>query len=86
MKRTGIEIRNFVSKPLNFKMIEEADIIFVMEKHHKYKILSLVPEAKDKIFILNVPDPAGKEISHYERIRDIIKEKIENIVLERIGK
>ncbi len=86
MKRIGIEIRNFVSKPLNFKIIEESDIIFVMEKHQKYKILSFVPESKNKIFILDVPDPAGKEISHYERIRDIIKEKIENIVLKRIGK
>lgn len=86
MKKEGIEIKNFIPKPLNFKMVEESDLIFVMEKHQKIKILSFVPEAEDKIFVLDIPDPAGKEILYYEKTRDIIKEKVKNIFLTRIGK
>ncbi len=84
MKKVGIEIKNFVSKPLNFQMLKESDLIFVMEESQKEKILSIIPKEENKIFVLDVPDPAGKELFHYEEIRDIIKEKIKNIVLKRI--
>lgn len=85
MKEVGIEIPDTVSKPINFKMIEEADLIFVMENFQREKIVSYAPESREKIIVLDIPDPAGKEISHYREIRDKIKEKIKNIVLKRIG-
>ena len=86
MREIGIDITGFYSKPLNFEKVEEADLIFTMEEKQKDRIISFFPEAKDKIITLNVPDPAGKEISYYRKTRDIIKKKIEEIVLKRIGK
>ena len=86
LNEIGIELEKVFSQPLDFEKIEEADLIFTMEEKQKDRIISFFPEAKDKIITLNVPDPAGKEISYYRKTRDIIKKKIEEIVLKRIGK
>lgn len=49
---TWIHARKRVSREL----IEWADVIFVMENHHKGVLLSISPEAEDKIIVLDVPD------------------------------
>jgi len=49
---TWINARKKVSKDL----IEWADVIFVMEDYHKDVILSICPEAKEKVVVLNIPD------------------------------
>jgi len=69
---------------LNERIIEDADLIFVMEEKHREKVLQRKPEALDKIFILNVPDPAGGNIFQYREIRDIIRERIKKEVLTRM--
>ncbi len=80
----GIDIQNFISSVVTGDIIEFSDLIFVMEEKHREKVLELSPGATDKVFVLNVSDPAGGNIYHYRRIRDIIKEKIRDIVLTRI--
>ena len=84
LSEIGINIEKDFSQPLDFRKVEEADIIFVMEERQKEKIISFLPEAEEKITVLDIPDPAGKDFSFYRQIRDIIKEKIEKIVLKRI--
>jgi len=49
---TWIHARKRVSRSL----IEWADLIFVMEGHHKDVILSICPEAERKVIVLDIPD------------------------------
>lgn len=37
-------------------LIEWADLIFAMEEYHKDIIVSLKPDAKNKVIVLNIPD------------------------------
>ena len=38
------------------ELIEWADIVFVMERHHGEFLLDLNPSAENKIFVLDIPD------------------------------
>ena len=49
---TWIHARRRISKDL----IDWADLIFVMEEHHRDVILSISPEAKKKVIVLGIPD------------------------------
>ncbi|MCM8817706.1 MAG: L-threonylcarbamoyladenylate synthase [Candidatus Omnitrophica bacterium] len=84
LKEEGIEMENFVTTLVTKQMIEQNDLIFGMEERHREKILELSPEASDKLFVLNVPDPVGGNIYRYRETKDIIKEKIFDFVLKRI--
>jgi protein-tyrosine-phosphatase len=57
-----------------------------MEKSHKDSILNMMPGIDKKVRLLgegdNIPDPIGQEIGEYRRVRDIIKDRIENVFLE----
>jgi protein-tyrosine phosphatase len=56
VKSAGTE--NFARIKVNSKLLIWADLIFVMEKHHKEKIISKFPnETKNmEIIILEIPD------------------------------
>jgi len=49
---TWIHARKRVSESL----IKWADQIFVMESYHKEVILSICPEAEEKVIVLDIPD------------------------------
>ncbi len=80
----GIKLDQFISRTLTSDLIENSDLIFVMEEKHSQIVLNLCPHCSDKIFVLDVPDPAGKDIFEYRRVRDIIKQRIQDTVIKRI--
>lgn len=94
IKEEGVDVSDFRTKNVTTDMIREADLILTMEAMHKDEILSLVPEAKSKTYLLkeyknpskinsggfNVRDPIGKPIEEYRIIRDEIKNEIERFV------
>ena len=84
LREDGLEAESILSVPFTPELADEADLIFVMESVHREKLLRITPESRDKVFVLDVPDPAGKDVSYYRQIRDIIKNKIESEVLKRI--
>ncbi|OQB73768.1 MAG: Threonylcarbamoyl-AMP synthase [candidate division TA06 bacterium ADurb.Bin131] len=84
MKEIGLDISNFTTNILTADIIDSSDIIFAMEDRHRNIILEMSPSCYDKITVLNIPDPAGKDISYYREIRDIISDKIKTQVLTRI--
>ncbi|MCM8788952.1 MAG: L-threonylcarbamoyladenylate synthase [Candidatus Omnitrophica bacterium] len=84
MKEVGIDVQKFVSKSLTREMVEFSDLVFVMEEKHRERVLQLFPQAYDRVFVLNVQDPAGGDIFKYRQIRDIIKQRIITDVLTRI--
>jgi len=60
-EREDLEVQSagtfpFAERVVNSELINWADIIFAMEHHHKDDLLRLVPEADDKIIVLEIPD------------------------------
>ncbi len=86
MREMGIVVDDFITQQLTEKIIDSSDLIFVMEEKHRSTILQMSSASCDKIILLDIPDPAGKDISHYREIRDLIKDKIKKQVLTRIKK
>ena len=84
MREIGLDIGNFTTNILTADIIDSSDLIFAMEERHKNIILEISPASYDKIIVLNIPDPAGRDISYYREIRDIISDKIKTQVLTRI--
>ncbi len=75
LRRVGIDIFGHKSKPLNEELINWADLILVMEKGHKNRVLKDWPEAGNKVFLLtefakseekDIIDPVGKPSEVYE--------------------
>jgi len=66
---TWMHARNRISKAL----IEWADLIFVMENHHKNVILSISPEAEEKVIVLDIPDIYRR---NDPELIEILKEKL----------
>jgi len=67
---TWIHARKRISKNL----IEWADLIFVMERYHKHVILSICPEAEEKVIVLDIPDMYRR---NDPELVEILKRKLE---------
>ncbi|MFP4055624.1 MAG: L-threonylcarbamoyladenylate synthase [Candidatus Brocadiia bacterium] len=59
MERHGIDISAYRSRPVTPGLIEDADVIFVLARHHGESIRSVMPEAAPKIRLL---DPSGQDV------------------------
>jgi len=74
-RENGIDITGHRSSPLNAERIETADLILVMEEHHRLAILRYDPGARDRVFLISeyaddagragVMDPIGQELDVY---------------------
>lgn len=87
MSEKRLDIKGHISCQLDEKDVEEADILLTMTKSQKEKIISVVPEAKDKVFTLceyagiegDIIDPFGGNIEAYRKSAAIIEKCIEAI-------
>ena len=70
-KSAGIDMLSPIK--VSKELLEWADIIFVMEEWHRYKLKQLFPDFKKKVFVLNIPDMFGKMD---EELIKILKVKI----------
>ncbi len=89
--REGIDVSAHRSQRVTQDMIKRSDIILVMERLHEKRILQLVPEAKNRLFLLkefakinnnnelDIADPIGRPYEFYAQTLGIIKEAIEKI-------
>ena len=92
MVERGIDISAHRSRPLTKKMVDEANLIFVMEKMHLKFTERLSRNAKGKVFLLKefgekgeggeVADPIGNELEVYRKIRDELEREIKRIFPE----
>ena len=94
MKEEGVDVSSFQTKHITPYMIKKADLIITMEPVHKDEILSMVPAAESKTYLLkeygssrvinpegySVNDPMGKPIEEYRITRDEIKSEIERFI------
>lgn len=95
MADEDIDISGHRSSPLSDGMIQEADLILVMERAHKERVLNYYPEAKEKVHLLSefgrikkedklvdpdIADPIGRPLEFYRKVFAIIKEGIGHTV------
>lgn len=92
MKERGIDVSGYVSSKLNKAHVQNADVILVMEPIHKNIILEMVPEAKDKVYLLRefsseenredlfIYDPIGKPVEFYRKTFARIENSIEGFL------
>jgi len=94
MKKEGVDLSAFKSRRLTEELIKAADLILVMEDKHKEHVKRVMPEARQKTYLLkefqaggarsypedpNVPDPIGKPFDYYQLSFEVIKGEIKRI-------
>ncbi len=81
LAKIGINSINYTSKPLNYYMIDEADLIVVMENLHKNALLNAGVDS-NKILILGggISDPYGGDEEVYFNCLEKISEGIEELL------
>ncbi len=87
LRTEGIDVSTHLSRKVSMDMIRRSDLILVMEKLHEEKILQLVPDAKNRVFLLRefakidgaslgIEDPIGKPVEFYHKTMQTIKEAV----------
>jgi len=90
MKAAGIDVSGHHSQGINKDIIRKSDIILVMERFHEQRLLQMVPEAKNRVFLLkefakindnnlDIEDPIGKDEVFYRQTFAVIKEAIDRV-------
>jgi len=91
LQKEGIDVSGHISRRVSTNMIKHSDIILVMEKIQEERILQLVPEARNKLFLLkefakiednslDIADPIARSAEFYEQTFAIIKQAIASII------
>ena len=95
MGEKGIDVSQHLSTPLSEESVREADVILVMEKMHRERVIELFPFAKDKTSLLKeyalerehaeddsmeIPDPIGQSDDVYRQCAREIEGYLEKII------
>ena len=78
----GIDISSLRSAPISEQMIQAADLIVAMEKHHVVEMVKFYHAPAEKLFLwgdfhagrpgMEIRDPYGMPISYYRKILQVI--------------
>ncbi len=68
----GIDASAHHATPLTAYAAMQADLIFVMTHHHKQAITDALPETADRITVLGISDPYGRDLTAYSECLDEI--------------
>jgi protein-tyrosine phosphatase len=79
LKNEEIDIANHHSQPLSREMVESATHILAMAEEHRTAILELFPGTGERIRVLNVEDPIGKDFQVYKECFEKIKKEMKEI-------
>ncbi len=93
LQELGIDAKPHRSQPLDWDLLEWADLVLTMEEWQKRQIVAKAPEVKDKVFTLpefvgeegDVPDPYGTARHAYRQIRDRIQRLVEKMLVKIAG-
>lgn len=75
MRRRGLQLAGHQSRALTPGMVQDADVIFVMARHHADSIRRVLPEARAKIRMLDpdgydIHDPVGAPVDTFAACAD----------------
>ncbi len=84
MAARGLDIREHRSKPIDERLVSEADLILVMEEAHRRSIFYTWPQALPKTFLLSemagehgdIPDPIGLSQEAYDQVANYLEDLI----------
>ncbi len=90
LRQEGIDVSHHHSQRVTRDLAHRSDIILVMEKIHEDRLLQMVPEVKNRVFLLkefakmdgndlNIEDPIGKSLDFYRETCEVIKSAVERI-------
>lgn len=85
MKNREVDLSKHRARVCTRMDIEDADVVFAMSHEHYVFITGLYPASKQKITVLNVPDPIGMGILIYEEVIKSIEKKIKEYWKEIIA-
>lgn len=94
LRLEGIDLNAHFTRRISRKIIDEAEIIFVMESAHREAVLDLAPEAAQRVIFLSqfyssseilplgteIPDPIGMDDFFYENVNDIIRLSCQSVL------
>jgi len=79
MKNREIDISAHRSRICRREDVMNADLILVMSPQHSMFIAGMMPQAKEKIRVLNVIDPIGMSMGVYQDVMDVIEKKMSSL-------
>ncbi len=95
LKEIGLDLTAHRSKHTSRELIDKADLVLAMTSRHKDYILSIMPEAGEKVFTLieyagdgekgDIMDPYLMNLETYRRCRDHILKYLK-LLVEKLGK
>jgi protein-tyrosine phosphatase len=87
LDQEGIPGQGHIAQQISKDLVSEADIILVMEPHHRQAVLAQFPDARSKVFLLRhrdqlgIIDPYKKDFAVFEQIHEEIKQGIDEWIL-----
>ena len=92
MKEHGIDFADFASSALTVELLKNADLIVTMTPSHRLHIVTMLPEARRKTYLLtefssrdkgrSVKDPFGGDKEVYSMCFEEMKEALDNLFLD----
>ncbi len=76
MRNREVDISAHRSRPCTKDEVSDADLIFCMSEEHMLFAAGLIPGAKEKIRVWNIPDPIGMGMLIYEEVIKSIDRRI----------
>ena len=76
LKNEEIDISNHRSQPLTKEIMDSATRILAMSEEHRDAILELYPGAIERIKVLGIEDPIGRDIQVYKECYEKIKRTV----------
>ena len=76
MKNREVDISSHRSRPCTRDDVLNADLIYAMSQEHYHFLIGMVPEAREKIKVLDIPDPIGMGMMIYEQVIAGIEKKL----------
>ena len=78
----GLDLADHTSQPLSERLVQQADLIFVMTRSHRQAILSEWPDAGERIRLVchdrsDVSDPIGGTPDQYAKCAEQIRTELE---------
>lgn len=90
MQARGIDLAGHRGTQLTLEHLRQADLVLVMEKHHRQAVLAIDPTARGKTYLLGhwikaeIPDPYRRDAGTHEAVQRLIDAAIETWV-DKLG-
>ena len=78
----GMDLSNHLSQTVNRRMLEAADVVYVMTPEQMQQALAICPEAGGKVMLLDpkgraVADPHGGDLETYRRCAFVMRKALQ---------